>query len=85
MNQAEHYESAEMEPRDNLYCATIPPAYTDSPYPLQYYFELKDGPEKGVAVSRICGESGEPPLLRHQSDRIADSPPTFIALAYFGT
>ena len=34
-----------MERRDNAYRASIPPSYTDSPYPLQYYFECKKGPE----------------------------------------
>jgi hypothetical protein len=27
-----------------VYRASIPAAYTDSPYPLQYYFELRTGP-----------------------------------------
>ncbi len=46
VNQAERYESVEMESRGNVYRATIPGTYTDSPYPLQYYFECKEGPEK---------------------------------------
>jgi hypothetical protein len=41
VNQAERYEAAEMQVRDGLYRATIPGSYTDSRYPLQYYFELK--------------------------------------------
>jgi hypothetical protein len=43
VTQAERYESAEMQLRDGRYRATIPGAYTDSPYPLEYYFELKQG------------------------------------------
>jgi hypothetical protein len=46
VNQAERYESAEMQPRDSVYRATIPASYTDSPYPLQYYFEFKEGPDR---------------------------------------
>lgn len=46
VNQAERYESAELEGRDNRYQAIIPGSYTDSPYPLQYYFELSEGPDK---------------------------------------
>jgi hypothetical protein len=46
VNQAERFESAEMEPRADAWRAAIPAAYTDSPYPLQYYFELKQSPEK---------------------------------------
>jgi hypothetical protein len=34
-----------MEARDRLYRATIPAAYTDSAFPLQYYFELRESPE----------------------------------------
>jgi hypothetical protein len=37
VTQAERWQSLDM--RDNR--ATIPAAYTDSPYPLQYYFELR--------------------------------------------
>ncbi len=46
VNQAERFESAAMEARDNVYRANIPAGYTDSPYPLQYYFEFREGPEK---------------------------------------
>jgi hypothetical protein len=43
VNQAERYESLDMDTQDNRYAAAIPGAYTDSPYPLQYYFEMKQG------------------------------------------
>ena len=46
VNQAERWENAAMAARDNLYRASIPAAYTDSPYPLQYYFGFEEGPEK---------------------------------------
>jgi hypothetical protein len=39
VDQAERWESVEMEARDDRHRATIPAAYTSSPYPLQYYFE----------------------------------------------
>jgi hypothetical protein len=45
VNQAERYESVEMQVVGKRYEATIPGDYTNSPYPLQYYFELKEGPE----------------------------------------
>ena len=32
-----------MDVRDNRYAAAIPGAYTDSAYPLEYYFEMKQG------------------------------------------
>jgi hypothetical protein len=46
VNHAERFETAEMKLQGNNYVATIPANYTDSPYPLQYYAELKDGPDK---------------------------------------
>ena len=44
VNQAESWQSADMPGRDNRYRAVIPGDYTQSPYPLQYYFELREGP-----------------------------------------
>jgi hypothetical protein len=41
VNQAERFNLATMEPHDGRYRATIPATYTDSAYPLQYYFEVK--------------------------------------------
>jgi hypothetical protein len=35
-----------MQARDTSYRAVIPAAYTQSLYPLQYYFELKTGPDQ---------------------------------------
>jgi len=35
----------QMTKQDNRYRATIPASYNDSLYPLQYYFELKEGPD----------------------------------------
>jgi len=42
-NQAERFQLVEMDAR---YHASIPAAYTDSPYPLIYYFELRESPQK---------------------------------------
>jgi hypothetical protein len=42
VNQAETWQSQEMQWRDNRYRAVITGAYTKSPYPLQYYFELRE-------------------------------------------
>jgi hypothetical protein len=47
VDQAERYQSAEMQAQGNSYSATIPAAYTDSAFPLQYYFEVKQ--ERGAA------------------------------------
>jgi hypothetical protein len=46
VNQAERYESVELVAQDRSYHGVIPAAYTDSPYPLQYYFSVWEGPEQ---------------------------------------
>ena len=46
VNHAERYETLEMYLMGKSYRASIPAEYTKSQYPLQYYFELKEGPEK---------------------------------------
>ena len=46
VNQAERFQKIEMEESSSRYRTQIPGAYTDSPYPLQYYFELKETPKK---------------------------------------
>jgi hypothetical protein len=43
VDQAERWTSAEMNHEDGRYTGTIPAEYTQSEYPLQYYFELQDG------------------------------------------
>jgi len=48
VNQGERYQTAEMEANDRRYRATVPASYTGSPYPLQYYFELKESPDKAL-------------------------------------
>lgn len=41
-NQAETYEVAKMPAKDDRYRTDIPASYTDSPYPLVYFFEIHD-------------------------------------------
>ncbi len=41
MNQAEKYEMVEMTSKNDRWVATIPATYTQSPFPLQYYFEVR--------------------------------------------
>jgi hypothetical protein len=41
VNQAERWQSGAMDRSGSSYVASIPAAYTESPFPLQYYFELK--------------------------------------------
>ncbi|HUK16633.1 MAG TPA: twin-arginine translocation signal domain-containing protein [Bryobacteraceae bacterium] len=46
VTQAERWQSLEMLPMGTAYRAAIPATYTDSPYPLQYYFELRTAADK---------------------------------------
>jgi hypothetical protein len=46
VNQGERFESVEMDAAGDLYRAAVPARYTDSPYPLQYYFQLAWAPER---------------------------------------
>ncbi len=43
VNQGERWKSTTMEHTAGRYHAAIPGSYTGSPYPLQYYFELRSG------------------------------------------
>src|ERR1051325_11062794 len=43
VNQSEHFQSAEMQSQAGKFQGTIPGNYTDTAYPLQYYFELRQG------------------------------------------
>jgi hypothetical protein len=44
VNQAERWQSVEMRRDGHSFHASIPAAYTQSPFALQYYFELRQGP-----------------------------------------
>jgi hypothetical protein len=41
VNQAERWQSIEMQPHGQVYRAAIPAADTESPFALQYYFHLR--------------------------------------------
>jgi hypothetical protein len=61
VNQAERWQSAAMERRGPAYVASIPGAYTDSPYPLQYYFELKSAPDRAWLHPGFPADLAGPP------------------------
>ncbi len=42
VHQAQSYQSVDMLLQDHQYSATIPGEYTNTAYPLEYYFELRD-------------------------------------------
>jgi hypothetical protein len=41
VNQGERFQAISMQAEGKHFHATIPATYTDSPYPLQYYFEIR--------------------------------------------
>jgi hypothetical protein len=43
VNQGETYRTEEMRAQEDSWEATVPGKYTESPFPLQYFFELRDG------------------------------------------
>lgn len=45
VNQGERYQTADMQLAGKHYKATVPVDYTNSKYPLEYYFEMRDGTE----------------------------------------
>ena len=60
VNQAEIYAVSEMQFRDRAYRGAIPAAYTESPYPLQYYFELRDASGAALYPALSGGLSNQP-------------------------
>jgi len=42
VNQADEYQVVEMKGGEDRLQAIIPGSYTDTPYPLMYYFQLQD-------------------------------------------
>jgi hypothetical protein len=45
VNHGERYQVSEMKADGLTYKAEIPGAYTNTEYPLEYYFELRESPE----------------------------------------
>jgi hypothetical protein len=60
VNQAERYQAADMESASGQWSARIPAAYTDSPFPIQYYFTLRE------AAGRVTLYPGFGPTLARQ-------------------
>ena len=57
VNQSARYQTTGMEPGGGRYQAEIAAGYTDSPYPLQYYFELR---HSSARVSLYPGFDADP-------------------------
>ena len=48
VTQAERWQSEAMQSNGRRWRAAVPAEYTESPYPLQYYFEVREAPESAV-------------------------------------
>jgi hypothetical protein len=67
VTQAERWLSTEMQRQDGRYSGSIPSAYTDSPYPLQYYFELRTRPDQAWLYPGFGPDLAQQPyfVIRH--------------------
>ncbi len=63
VNQAERWRQTPMEVRDRLFRAEIPGDYTQSRYPLEYYFELRDGSESAALHPGFNAELSNQPYF----------------------
>jgi hypothetical protein len=61
VNQSERWQSVVMDRKGAAYAAAVPAEYTDSPYPLQYYFELKTAPNRAWLHPGFPADLAGPP------------------------
>ena len=62
-DQSQRWRSQEMQMRDNQYRGTIQADYTDSSYPLLYYFEVQEGGVSGIYPGFKADLSNQPYYL----------------------
>ena len=68
VNQAEDWRMIEMEQTGKDLRAEIPGAYTDSPFPVQYHFQIRDGSGKvGLLPGLYPGWHGQPYFVARQA------------------
>jgi hypothetical protein len=68
VNQGERFQSADMQSGGSGWRAAISAAYTDSPYPLEYYFEVKQGPDQiGLVPGFQAGLVSQPYFVVRQA------------------
>jgi hypothetical protein len=63
VNQAERFQVAEMESGKRGFAAKIPGAYTDTQYPLEYYFEVQESPEKALLYPGLSANLTQQPYF----------------------
>ena len=68
VNQAEDWQMGDMEQSGKDFRAEIPAAYTDSPFPVQYHFQIQDGSGKvGLSPGLNPGWQGQPYFVVRQA------------------
>jgi hypothetical protein len=69
-DQSQRWQSVEMQSHDNEFRATIPATYTQSPFPLQYYFEVHESGGSAIFPGFAPDLSNQPYILvRSNSER----------------
>jgi hypothetical protein len=63
VNHAERYDSLEMQGSDRSYRATIPAGYTDSAYPLEYYFEVRTDRDRATLYPGFAADLNNQPYF----------------------
>jgi len=63
VNQAERFQSIEMEPQGPAFHAVIPASYTASPYSLQYYFLVRLSRDSATIVPGVGKDLLEQPYI----------------------
>ena len=62
-DQSQRWHSVEMQTHDNEFRATVPAEYTQSPYPLQYYFEVHESSGSTIFPGFSPDLSNQPYIL----------------------
>jgi hypothetical protein len=63
VTHAERWRSMEMEGAAGKFHGAIPAGYTATPYPLQYYFECKDGQDKAWLYPGFAADLANQPYF----------------------
>jgi len=63
VNQAERWRNTDMQARDRVYSAAIPGDYSQSKYPLQYYFEVRDGAHSATLYPGLNADVANQPYF----------------------
>jgi hypothetical protein len=63
VNQAERWRAADMQARGGAFHAAVPAEYTNAPFPLQYYFELKAAPSEAWLYPGFAPDRTNQPYL----------------------